>query len=64
MIFSKQNKNSNNSNNSFSANTVANTLGGYSNFSLWNLSMSLIKSGVRLIVFFIYPALLGKMKVV
>lgn len=36
---------------------MAKTLSGYESFSLWGLTFNLIKSGVRLIVFFIYPSI-------
>ena len=36
---------------------IAKTLSGYSEFSLMNLTFDLVKSGVRMVVFFIYPAI-------
>ncbi len=35
----------------------AKTLGGYKNFSLIDLSFDLVKSGVRMLAFFMYPAI-------
>lgn len=47
----------NNDNDQISYENVAKTLGGYHKFSLLGLSLDLIDSGFRLIVFFIYPAI-------
>jgi len=46
-----------NDNDQLSYENVAKTLGGYHKFSLLSLSLDLLDSGVRLIVFFIYPAI-------
>lgn len=46
-----------NDNDQISYENVAKTIGGYHKFSLLGLSLDLIDSGIRLIVFFIYPAI-------
>lgn len=54
-IFSRRNKDNNHKTASYE--NIAGTLSGYDSFSLTSLSFDIVKSGIRLIVFFIFPAI-------
>ena len=58
-LISKKNRNNDNDNDSQekSYKNVAKTISGYKELTLGTLTLDLIKSGVRMIVFYIYPAI-------